>query len=173
MVFSEEWGFSWPDMASNFLGSGIYVGQELLWKEQRILLKYSFHQTQFANMNPDKLGDGLVEELFKDYNGQTFWVSANLNAFLPEANFPSWLNLAVGYGAEGMLTGRPVYGNDVFSNQNRYAQWYLSLDVDLSRIRTNSHVLKSVFSVINILKIPMPTLMYNIDEKFKFYLLYF
>jgi len=37
--FSEAWGFSWGDMAFNTLGSGIYLGQELLWNEQRIYFK--------------------------------------------------------------------------------------------------------------------------------------
>ena len=64
--FSEEWGFSWGDMAANAAGTGLYIGQELLWNEQRIALKYSFHQTGFAKQNPDKLGDGFFEEFLKD-----------------------------------------------------------------------------------------------------------
>ena len=50
--FSSEWGFSWGDVASNALGTGILVGQELLWNEQRIKLKFSFHQTSFARQIP-------------------------------------------------------------------------------------------------------------------------
>jgi len=41
--FSEEWGFSWGDFAANAAGTSLLVGQELLWGEQRIKLKYSFH----------------------------------------------------------------------------------------------------------------------------------
>ena len=143
--FSEEWGFSWSDMASNALGTGLYVGQELLWQEQRILFKYSFHQTRFAEQRPDKLGDGLAEEFLKDYNGQTYWLSANINAFLKTDIVPNWLNLAVGYGADGMLNGS--FENPELPNQNPYRQFYLSLDVDLTKIRTNSHFLKTLFDV--------------------------
>ena len=39
--FSEEWGFSWSDIGANTLGTAMYVGQELLWDEQRITLKLS------------------------------------------------------------------------------------------------------------------------------------
>ncbi|MBT8304418.1 MAG: YfiM family protein, partial [Bacteroidia bacterium] len=39
--FSEEWGFSWGDMLANASGTGLYIGQELLWQEQRITMKYS------------------------------------------------------------------------------------------------------------------------------------
>ena len=103
--FSEEWGFSWTDMAANAAGTGLYVGQQLLWEEQRILLKYSFHRTQFAKQRPNILGNGLSEEFLKDYNGQTYWLSANINSFLKTESIPNWLNVAFGYGAEGMLTG--------------------------------------------------------------------
>lgn len=41
--YSKERGFSWGDILANGAGSGLYIGQELLWKEQRIALKYSFH----------------------------------------------------------------------------------------------------------------------------------
>lgn len=169
--FSEEWGFSWTDMAANALGTGLYVGQELLWKEQRVVLKYSFHQTQYAQQRPAKLGDGLTEEFLKDYNGQTYWLSANINSFLKTEIVPNWLNVAFGYGAEGMLTGDT---NDVlFPNQNRTRQYYLSLDIDLTRIKTNSQVLKTIFSVFNVIKVPFPTLEMNSKGRAKLHYLYF
>jgi uncharacterized protein YfiM (DUF2279 family) len=169
--FSEEWGFSWTDMAANAAGTGLYIGQELLWEEQRILLKYSFHRTQFAQQRPDKLGNGLAEEFLKDYNGQTYWLSANIKSFLKTESIPNWLNLAFGYGADGMLTGDP---NDLlYLNQNRIRQYYLSLDFDLSRIKTNSHLLKTIFSVFNVIKIPFPTLELNSNGRVNMHYLYF
>ncbi|NNK40695.1 MAG: DUF2279 domain-containing protein, partial [Winogradskyella sp.] len=153
--FSEEWGFSWTDMLANSLGTGLLVGQELLWEDQRLVLKYSFSRTQYAQQRPERLGEGIYEEFLKDYNGQTYWLSANINSFLKYAKFPNWLNLALGYGADGMLTGSPEDAN--FANQNRVRQFYLSFDVDLSRIKTNSHFLKTIFSLLNVIKIPLPT----------------
>ena len=169
--FSEEWGFSWTDMAANTAGTGLYVGQELLWKEQRMILKYSFHRTQFAKQRPNKLGNGLSEEFLKDYNGQTYWLSANINSFLKTETIPNWLNVAFGYGAEGMLTGE---ANDpLFLNQNRRRQFYLSLDIDLTRIKTNSHVLKTIFDVFNVIKVPFPTVQINDSGRVKWYPIYF
>jgi uncharacterized protein YfiM (DUF2279 family) len=159
--FSQEWGFSWGDIAANTTGLSLFVGQELLWKEQRIAIKYSFHQTRFADKRPEKLGEGLFEELIKDYNGQTFWVSANLHSFFKGDKLPKWLNIAVGYGADGMLTGFNEPDNQLFMNQNRFRQYYLSLDIDLSRIKTNSHVLRSILDIFNVFKIPFPTLEFN------------
>ncbi|WP_407557657.1 DUF2279 domain-containing protein [Winogradskyella sp. 4-2091] len=169
--FSEEWGFSWTDMAANTAGTGLYVGQELLWKEQRIVLKYSFHRTQFAKQRPNKLGNGLTEEFLKDYNGQTYWLSANINSFLKTETIPNWLNFAFGYGAEGMLTGESSDLN--FTNQNRRRQFYFSLDVDLTKIKTNSNVLKTVFSVFNVIKVPFPALELSDDGRSKWHFIYF
>jgi uncharacterized protein YfiM (DUF2279 family) len=169
--FSEEWGFSWTDMAANAAGTGLYVGQELLWEEQRILLKYSFHRTRFAQQRPNILGNGFSEEFLKDYNGQTYWLSANINSFLKIDGFPNWLNFAFGYGAEGMLTGE---SNDpLFLNQDRTRQYYLSLDVDLARIKTNSSLLKTVFSVFNVIKVPFPTLEFSGNGRAKLHYIYF
>ena len=171
--YSEEWGFSWSDMVANGLGTGLYVGQELLWDEQRILMKYSFHQTQFASQRPDKLGEGFLEEMLKDYNGQTYWLSANVNSFFKTSNFPKWLNIAFGYGAEGMLTGKTENVDNLFISQNRRRQFYLSLDVDLSRIKTNSRVLRTVFDVLNVIKVPFPTFSYDGNNGVRFHYIYF
>lgn len=169
--FSEEWGFSWTDMAANVAGTGLFVGQELLWQEQRILMKYSFHRTDFAKQRPDKLGNGFSEEFLKDYNGQTYWLSANIKSFFKTESIPNWLNLAFGYGADGMLTGDP--NDPLFLNQNRIRQYYLSLDIDLSRIKTNSHILKTIFDVFNVIKIPFPTVEINDNGRVKWHYIYF
>ncbi|MGB6267743.1 MAG: DUF2279 domain-containing protein [Olleya sp.] len=163
--FSEEWGFSWGDFAANTAGAGIYIGQELLWDEQRIQLKYSFSRSPYANQNPNKLGDGFLEEVIKDYNGQTYWLSANLQSFFKDSKLPSWLNVAFGYGVDGLL-----YGNDNlqavnFPNQKRNQQFYLSLDADLTKIKTESAFLKQFFNIINVIKVPFPTLEINGDGK--------
>ncbi len=171
--FSEEWGFSWGDMASNAMGTGLYVGQELLWKEQRITFKYSFHQTKFAEIRPERLGANFLEQTIKDYNGQTYWLSANIHSFTKWSKMPKWLNIAIGYGADGMLTGDLPSNALEFPDQERIRQYYLSLDIDLGRIETNSRVLKSIFNVINFIKVPAPTFEISSNGKLKFHYLYF
>jgi uncharacterized protein YfiM (DUF2279 family) len=171
--YSQEWGFSWSDMAANAAGTGLYVGQELLWDEQRITLKYSFHQTQFANQRPDKLGDGFLEEVLKDYNGQTYWLSANVNSFFKESKIPKWFNVAFGYGAEGMLSGRTEDVDNLLINQNRRRQFYLSFDVDLTKIQTKSRVLRTLLDVLNAIKVPAPTISFDRENGVKLYYIYF
>ncbi|AUC81938.1 DUF2279 domain-containing protein [Lacinutrix sp. Bg11-31] len=172
--FSSEWGFSWGDFAANTTGAGLYVGQELLWQEQRIVMKYSFHRTKYASLRPGKLGDGLLEEALKDYNGQTYWLSTNVNSFFKNSKIPKWLNVAIGYGGEGMLSGNEgLIVNNTLIKQNRRRQFYLSLDVDLTRIKTDSDLLKLVFSVFNSIKIPFPTLEFTGKSSVKLHSIYF
>ncbi len=165
--FSKQWGFSSGDILANASGTVLLIGQELLWKEQRIQLKYSFHQTHYASLRPNLLGANFLEESLKDYNGQTYWLSANLNSFSKNGRIPTWLNLAFGYGAENMTTGIPI------SNDARYRQFYVSLDLDLTKIKTKSRFLKTLFSTINFIKIPAPTVSFSTKNKLQFHLLYF
>lgn len=171
--FSKEWGFSWSDMAANAIGTGLYIGQELLWEEQRFMLKYSFHSTAYAAQRPDVLGENLIQQALKDYNGQTYWLSANLHAFFKESKIPEWLNVAFGYGADGMLTATGAPVDNMFKNQKQIRQFYFSFDVDLTRIKTKSTVLKTLFSVFNVIKIPLPTIEFNSDNEVVFHLFYF
>ena len=169
--FSKEWGASSGDIIANVAGSGLLIGQELLWNEQRITLKYSFHQTKYAKQRPNTLGENYIQQALKDYNGQTYWLSANIWSFNKKSKFPKWLNVAFGYGAEGMLYGNSNTANSIL--QDPYRQFYLSLDVDLSKIKTNSEFLKTIFSVVNFIKIPAPALEINTKGSIKFHYLYF
>ena len=172
--FSEEWGASMGDVVANAAGTALYVSQELIWKEQRIIPKFSYHKTQYSDYRPDVLGSTVPEQILKDYNGQTYWLSANLYSFSKGSKIPKWLNLALGYGAEGMI-GRNDANFTLISTPNpeKYRQFYLSLDVDLTKINTKSHFLKTLFSVFNTLKIPAPTLEYSTHRGFKFHAFYF
>ena len=41
--------------------------------------------------------------MLKDYNAQTYWLEWKYSLFFPDSNFPKWLNLSFGYGAEGLF----------------------------------------------------------------------
>lgn len=172
--FSEEWGASMGDVVANASGTALYVSQELIWNEQRIIPKFSFHKTQYANYRPDLLGNSMQEKILKDYNGQTYWFSANLHSFSNKSKIPMWLNIALGYGAEGLIGENDDKNALIFPIKlEKYRQFYLSLDLDLTKISTKSHFLKTVFSVFNTVKIPAPTLEYSPQRGFKFHAFYF
>lgn len=172
--FSAEWGASMGDVVANASGTALYVSQELIWNEQRIVPKFSFHATEYAKYRSDLLGSSTQEQILKDYNGQTYWFSANLYSFAKKSKIPKWLNLALGYGAEGMIGENDEKNSVIFPiKPEKYRQFYISLDLDLTKINTKSHFLKTIFSVLNTVKIPAPTLEYSPQKGFKFHPLYF
>ncbi|MCB9162859.1 MAG: DUF2279 domain-containing protein [Flavobacteriales bacterium] len=147
---SAGWGFSWSDMAANVSGAGLFMGQQVMWGEQRITPKLSAHLSPFAAQRPDLLGESLGERILKDYNGQTIWLSANLERFRLGRGIPPWLNLALGYGAEQMVTAFKA------PDDGRFRQYYLAPDVDLTRIPSGSSFVRTVLFVLNGIKVPLP-----------------
>lgn len=181
---SAQWGWSWSDIAANIFGSGFFIGQELLWKEQRIQYKFSFHRNNYGEAMLDQRADNLFgkswyERMLKDYNAQTYWLSANVKLFFPKTNLPTWLNVSVGYGADGMFGGFENkwvdnLGNDVTRYDiPRKRQFYLAPDIDFTKIKTKSKFLKTIFSGLNAFKCPAPALMIDSKGKFRAYAFYF
>ncbi|MCR6718791.1 MAG: YfiM family protein [Chitinophagaceae bacterium] len=182
--FAEKWGWSWSDVAANTVGIGLYLSQELAWQEQRIQYKFSFHTKKYRepvlqNRADDLFGSSFAERMLKDYNNQTYWFSANVRSFFPRSNWPAWLNVAVGYGADGMLGGfenkwEEAPGSWIDrSDIKRTRQFYLAPDIDFTRIPTKSRFLKTTFSILNSFKFPAPALMLNNRGKAKLYAFYF
>lgn len=182
-AYSSDWGWSWSDVGANAIGAGAFIAQEAVWNDQRILLKFSSHKTNYDNsLTPranELYGKSLAARVLKDYNSQTYWLSFNINSFLHNQKTPSWLNVAVGYGATGMFGGfeNVAYSNDgevTFFRPDikRYRQWYLSPDVDWTKIKTNKKGVRTMLSIINMIKVPAPALELT-NGKLRGKLLYF
>lgn len=175
--FSKEWGASTGDLIANTIGSSLFISQQLVWKEQRIVLKYSNHPTSFSDYRPDLLGENFVQSLIKDYNGSTFWLSANIHSFLPNNSlFPKWLNIAFGYGADGMTgayRNSTEYNGETLPTFKRITQFYIALDIDLTKIPTRSKFMHILFNALSFIKIPLPTFEFNSGGNLKFHPIYF
>lgn len=164
----EQWGWSWYDYSFNVIGTGLYVGQEMLWNEQRIQPKFSYNNNKSKGINTENIGNNFGERLFKNYDGQTFWLSFNVNSFAKTSYMPNWLNFSVGYGVDGYLINKQM-----LYVPEKSKSLYLSLDADLTKIKTNSHLLKTIFSICNTIKIPAPTLEFNSKKGSKSHVLFF
>jgi hypothetical protein len=165
--FSSGYGASASDWAANAVGAGFFLGQNLIWNEVRIYPKYSFHRTNLATQRPSALGNGLFEEMVKDYNGQTIWLSVDIDKFL---RFPKWLNLAVGYGAQNMIYSRDAQNTE--QGLYPYRQLYLSLDFDLTAIKSRSKVVNTLIYFANMIKLPAPSIEFS-QSKSKAHLFYY
>lgn len=185
---SDRWGFSWSDMAANFLGSGIYLIQEYAWQEQRIQLKWSSQPVSYpsfvipstndlnASSSPSDraghlFGRSVAERMLKDYNGQTIWASINVAEFLPpDTKWPPWLSCSLGYGAQNMYG---AYSNSWQEGASRYQltgidpyqQFYIGPDINWSKIPTDSRWLSTIFEMLNVLRLPFPALEVNTGGK--------
>jgi hypothetical protein len=162
--YSSNWGFSWADMAGNILGSALAFTEEKIWNEQKGLLKISFLATEYAEKRSDVLGKTIAENIIKDYNAETYWLSFGFSNFNGKRKiFPEWLNLAVGYGADGMLGG---FSNDSpFQNYERNRQFYLSFDINTLKIKTKSKFLRILLGAASCLKYPAPALEINTKSR--------
>lgn len=165
---SSQWGWSWGDVSANVVGAALFTTQELTWGSQKVVLKFStFPQRYEASLEAraDVLfGNTIPERLLKDYNGQTYWASFNLASFV-HTPLPGWLNVAVGYGAKGMYGGFKNIAYDksgaiIFDRRDikRVRQWYLSPDIDWTRLKTNKKSVRTLFHVLNMIKVPAPAL---------------
>lgn len=184
--FSKEWGFSMGDFGANLTGSAIFGIQQYLWREQRFNIKISASPEKYPLELQDRAkelyGTSIGELLLKDYNATTFWLSASPGSFIknPNSKFPKWLSVSFGYGGTGMYGG---FDNIWCANKDqktgdcppesiidrsdipRIRQYYLSMDVDFSKIPTNKPALKTFLELINIIKIPFPAVEFRSDGK--------
>jgi hypothetical protein len=163
--FSSGWGFSLGDMAANIAGAGLFYTQQHFFNQQRILLKYSYHQTYFAEQRPDLLGKSKVERMLKDYNGQTYWLTIPIKR-------NGWFCLSMGYNASGMLGGSDnIWTNQGvlhdFSSVERFSTLSMSFDIDLLKLPIKGKFWKTFASTFRWIKIPAPTIQWSKSNNFK------
>ncbi len=170
--FSSEWGASLSDITANFLGAALMTSQELIWGEQRMILKVqplfqTYPEGELRDRVNQLYGSTMMLRLIKDYNSMNTWLSINPASFNKKQQRFRWLNVAIGYGAGGMYGGLKNTWVDEEgrfhdrSDIERFRRFFLSLDVDFTKIKTRSRTLKALFGVLNIVKIPAPTLEIN------------
>jgi hypothetical protein len=193
--FSTEWGFSIGDMGANVIGLGTFYLQQKNWKAQRITLKESawprtYDDTQIFDESGktsttirqralDLYGSSWGERMLKDYNTQAYWASINVKSFFPESRWPSWLNVAVGYGADNMYGGRENKWIDKkgsvfdFTATPRQRQYLIGLDYDLRKLPIKNNALRALMNTLNIYKFPAPAIEYNSVEGWKWHLVFY
>ena len=192
--FSSKWGFSGWDFLANMGGSAIVIGQELAWREQRLMIKISAipqdYPAELESRANELYGNTGLELFLKDYNAITIWASVNVYSFMKkDRRFPEWLNIAFGVGADGLYGGfenkwcqdpsdadycdcseaNRVDRSDI----ERYSQFYLSLDVDFTKVETKRAGWKVLLHLLNLVKVPSPTVEFNRIDKVKFHPLFF
>lgn len=167
--FSAGYGASLSDISFNATGALLAFSQNHFLEKSFIYPKYSFHRTSLAPLRPELLGNGWQEEWVKDYNGQTIWLSFDMHQLVK--GVPKWLNLAIGHGAHNMISADNK--SSLALGYDPYRQYYLSLDFDLSYLKSKSSLLNSLIYFVNMIHLPAPALEYNRVSGLNFHWFYF
>ncbi|MFN6090314.1 MAG: DUF2279 domain-containing protein [Cyclobacteriaceae bacterium] len=164
--FSVGYGASIFDFLANALGALLFLVQTKYWNRIAIFPKFSFHFTSFAVLRPSLLGDGFFQEILKDYNGQTFWYT-----WSPQKKWwPSFLSIAIGIGAEGMVYGRDA--ENTAHNFSPYRKFFLSVDLNPNYFNPTKKSLKGIAYLLTMVKCPAPTIEIS-THGIRFHWLYF
>jgi hypothetical protein len=178
-----KYGASWSDLVFNFTGAALSTAQFLTWKEQRILLKYSFHLVEYPRGElRDRAyalyGFSFGERILKDYNGVTMWLSINPYSFNHQIK-AHWLNIAVGYAAGNLYGGfenKWIDKNGIYhdrSDLKQYRRFFISIDADYTKFKAKTRGGKMILGILNIVKLPMPALEFNTLGQVVFHPMYF
>jgi hypothetical protein len=120
-------------------------------------------------------GTSISELILKDYNAMTFWLSATPGSFIrkPTSKFPKWIAVSFGYGAKNMYGGfsnswcgdgeddLQDCDNILTADVTRARQYYLSMDIDWTKIPVKNNGVKFLFQILNIIKLPFPAVEFN------------
>jgi len=177
--FSKKWGFSVSDVFANTAG----IATSFIEKKYSIdfvSFKFSFHYTNLPNLRSEALGKNKIEQIIKDYNGQTYWISLNFSDIL-NYNKLKWINISFGYSAYNMIYART--NDQVINNLNidysrllfdkiPYRRFFVSLDINPKHIKVKNKLIGSILKTFNFIKFPFPTLEIN-KYTTKFHIIYF
>ena len=177
--YSTEWGFSIYDVIGNGLGTMLYTFQERKFKNQPFKIKFSSHKSTYASCRPSLLGENRLQQIIKDYNGQTYWLTFNYNELWNKRiKLFDYIDFAFGYSIDGFTGGHnnPEISscncliNDC-NNLKRTSQFIFSVDLNTSKIKNKHPILGKFLLPFDIVKIPFPAFILNNSKNFK--LIYF
>lgn len=152
-----SYGYSWEDLTANSLGIAYGLLQEKVPYMRNFKFKFSYFPSQYYIENNFK---GWV--LTDDYRSEFYWLSFDVHNLLPKPAkryWPSFLNIAVGYGID-KNTGRNA------SPVNR--EFGISLDWNISSIKTKNKTGYFLKEMVDYIHYPAPGVTKVEGEKAKF-----
>lgn len=177
--FSLNYGASPADLLANGLG-GLFCYYHVTYKVLTDTLpKFSFHATAFNIIRPELLGSNIFQQVIKDYNGQTYWLTVDVNKILNRKVLPSWLLITIGYGTDGLLGGHDNVWQSKdgeakdYSTVTRTRRFFISVDVNANNLRERNKLFNYLVAPFVLLKFPAPALEINFEQGIVFHPIYF
>jgi predicted lipoprotein DUF2279 len=146
----KKYGFSYPDVLANTAGQVFAVAQELNPRLKAFKPTFSYRETRALKNR------ATASELRPsiDYSGQTYWVSTDLDALLPDAAKPYWpsfMRLSAGHSITDWMT-------ETGTTQRARRKILLSLDFDPAKLPGNAPLWKSIKHTLSYYHFPAPAL---------------
>ncbi len=172
--------------------------QRIFMKMSAMPIKYS-NSPIFSTTDPtvsttlkrraDELyGTAPLDLFLKNYNTLAVWASFNVRSLAGKDKmtwWPRWLNVAVGMGSNNLFGGFDNGWDSEKDCQNcprfeldpqkhpRTRQFFLSLDLDPTRLKVKNRFLRTFLQTASIIKFPAPTLEWTDRGKIFFHPVYF
>ncbi len=161
--YAPTWGFDPLDLGSSMIGAFYPYAQQKIPFLQNFNFKYSYFPSNSAYYTKMNEKNGNNQFFNDDYEGETFWLAANLKGLLPSdinSFMPDFLNLALGVSIVNL--DNPAERQRVF---------IISPDIDLVKLfKPEDGFLKEALRLLNYIHIPLPAI--RIAPDFKAYPLY-
>ena len=154
-----KYGFSYPDLLANTAGTALAVLHETHPKTRAIKPLISNYPSA-AQRNADNIPGELRPSL--DYTGQTYWLSADVNALLPadaKKYWPSFLRVSAGHSITDWID--PQTGANIRAQR----RLLLTIDFDAEKLPGENRLWKTFKRQLGYIHLPSPALQLTPDLK--------
>ncbi len=156
--FAKAWGFSPSDWYFDALGPLFFLSQHYVPALQDITPKWQYVPSEWTGKPVIRRPRTFID----DYNSSTFWWSVNVYNILPDnmkKYWLPWLNVAVGYGVDGIDTNPDPGGPpDQYSNR----RFVIGLDYNLVKLLpAGGWFWNWMRQSLNFLKFPAPAIEFS------------
>lgn len=148
----KKYGFSYADLLANTAGTALAVLHETHPRTRAIKPTISYAPSA-AMRNADNIPGELRPSL--DYTGQTYWLSADIDALLPapaKPFWPSFLRVSVGHSITDWID--PHTGAGLRAKR----KILLSLDFDAEKLPGENRIWKTFKRQLSYIHLPAPAL---------------
>ncbi|MGK2963428.1 MAG: DUF2279 domain-containing protein [Gemmatimonadaceae bacterium] len=156
----EKYGFSYPDLIANTAGTALAVLHEVLPGTKAIKPTISYAPSA-ALRNRDNFPGEMRPSL--DYSGQTYWLSADVNAMLPAAAKPYWpsfLRVSAGHSITDWID--PETGANIRAKR----KILLTIDFDAEKLPGENRLWKTFKRNLSFIHLPSPAIQISPDFEF-------
>lgn len=139
--FHEQKGFSLDDMAGTVVGAVLPALHASVPASRMVALKANWWPSDELRNRPP----GGLPQIENDYAGQRYFLSLVPGRAWPDLPVP-WLGLALGHSTTTWASVPPQ------------SEWYVTLDVELRRLPIHARWWRTVATVLDQVKVPLPGL---------------